>query len=275
MRPQPAASMSGTAACTQVKVPVRLTARIRSHFSAVMSSSGVERLDAGAGDEDLDRTELGADPRERGVDRRAVGDVDLDADGRRTVARARRPRRRPRRCRSSIATRWPSAANWRATPSPMPDAPPVTTATRLIGARLDRRELEVQLGEAAQHPGRLVAEAAVAGRAVVLLGEPDVAHPVEDALEADPALGPRQRRARAGVVAAPERDVGLRVGAVDPELGRALEPPGVAVGRAVQQHHRRARPRCRRRRPSWRGGRAGSRPSPGSRCAAPLRGSPG
>ena len=61
--------MSGTAACTQVNVPVRLTAMIRSHFSGVMSSTGVERLDAGAGDEDLDRPELGADPRERGVDR--------------------------------------------------------------------------------------------------------------------------------------------------------------------------------------------------------------
>ena len=30
-------------------------------------------------------------------------------------------------------------------------------------------------------------------------------------------------------------------GAVDPELGRALEPPRVAVGGAVQQHHGRAR----------------------------------
>ena len=41
MRPQPAASMSGIAACTQVKVPVRFTARMRSQRSAVMSTSGV------------------------------------------------------------------------------------------------------------------------------------------------------------------------------------------------------------------------------------------
>ena len=91
----------------------------------------VERLDARAGDEDLDRTELGADARERGVDRRAVGDVDLDADralaaGGGTSAAAALP------FRSSSATRWPSAASWRATPSPMPEAPPVTTATRLM-----------------------------------------------------------------------------------------------------------------------------------------------
>ena len=48
-------------------------------------------------------------------------------------------------------------------------------------------------------------------------------------------------RAGAGVVAAAERDVGLRVRPVDAELGRALEPPRVAVGGAVQQHHGRAR----------------------------------
>ncbi len=32
--------MSGTASCTQVKVPVRLTAMIRSHFSGVISVTG-------------------------------------------------------------------------------------------------------------------------------------------------------------------------------------------------------------------------------------------
>ena len=42
MRPHPAASMSGSAACTQANVPVRLTATMRSHCSAVMSSTGVK-----------------------------------------------------------------------------------------------------------------------------------------------------------------------------------------------------------------------------------------
>ena len=65
-------------------------------------------------------------------------------------------------------------------------------------------------------------------------------HPVEDALEAHPALDPGERAAGARVRAAPERDVGLGVGPVDAELGRALEPPGVAVGGAVEQHDRRA-----------------------------------
>ena len=65
------------------------------------------------------------------------------------------------------------------------------------------------------------------------------------------------------------------LGAVDAELGRALEPPRVAVGGAVEQHHRRAGrdvDAADRRR---RGGRGGSRSSPGSRSAAPPRGSRG
>ena len=41
MRPQPAASMSGTAACRQWNVPVRLTASMRSHASSVMSVNGL------------------------------------------------------------------------------------------------------------------------------------------------------------------------------------------------------------------------------------------
>ncbi len=39
MRPQPSASMSGTASCMQTKVPVRLTASMWSHFSGVMSAT--------------------------------------------------------------------------------------------------------------------------------------------------------------------------------------------------------------------------------------------
>ena len=128
-------------------------------------------------------------------------------------------------------------------------------------------------GEAAEDPGRLVVEAAVAGRAVVLLGEADVVHPVEDALEADPALDPGERAAGAGVGAAPEGDVGLGVGPVDAELGRALEAPRVAVGGAVEQHHRGAGRDVDAADARWCAGPGGSRSSPGSRCAAPPRGS--
>ncbi len=87
---------------------------------------------ARARDHDLDGPELGADLAQRFVDRRTVGDVDLA--GR---ARARRPPVGPRRraraaspSRSSSPTRWPRSARCRLTASPIPDAAPVTTATR-------------------------------------------------------------------------------------------------------------------------------------------------
>src|SRR3954468_12676948 len=110
-----------------------------------------------------------------------------------------------------------------------------------VESRVDGRELDVELVQAPKDPGRLVVEPALPGGTMVLFGEPDVAHPVEDALDADAALGARERPTGARVDAAPERDVLLRVGPVDPELGRALEPPRIAVGGAVEQHHRRAR----------------------------------
>ena len=42
-------------------------------------------------------------------------------------------------------------------------------------------------------------ESAGAGRPVVFLGEMDLRRPVKDALQADPGLGPGQRRSGAGV----------------------------------------------------------------------------
>ena len=49
-----------------------------------------------------------------------------------------------------------------------------------------------------------------------------------------------KRPSGAGVRTAPEGQVHLGVGTVDPELVRALEQPGVAVGRPVEEHDGRA-----------------------------------
>ena len=80
MRPQPAASMSGTAGCTHENVPVRLTAMMRSHFSAVIAARGsndstpalVTRISTGPSSA---RTRANAAATDA-----ALGDVDLHAD---------------------------------------------------------------------------------------------------------------------------------------------------------------------------------------------------
>ena len=228
MRPQPAASMSGTAACTQVNVPVRLTAMIRSHVSGgdverPASNDSmpalVTRISTGPSSARTSANPASTDA--------AVGDVDLDG---RAPSRRRRSSRGRRLGRRAVAVEEGDAvavggelagdaeADARGAAGDDGDA--------AHAAASDGLELEVQLGEAAEDPRRLVAEAAVAGRAVVLLGQADVAHAVEDALEADPALGPGQRAAGAGVDAAPERDVGLGVGPVDAELVRGTRTAG-------------------------------------------------
>src|SRR4029077_17324886 len=109
------------------------------------------------------------------------------------------------------------------------------------GRRRSRRELEVQGAQPAEDPGRFVDEATRGWGTVVRLRETDVVHPVEDALQADAGFAARQRPSRAGVRAAPERDVLPGVRPVEPELGGALEVSRVAVRGAVQQHDRRAR----------------------------------
>ena len=98
------------------------------------------------------------------------------------------------------------------------------------GDGLDGRELQVELRQAPDDPGLLVTEPSVARGAVVLLGEPDVAHPVEDALEADATFGAGQRATGAGVGAAAERHVVQGVGPIDSEVVGALEPAGITVG---------------------------------------------
>jgi hypothetical protein len=48
----------------------------------------------------------------------------------------------------------------------------------------------VQIVQSPENPSRLVLEVTISGLPVVLLGQADVPHPVEDPLDADAALGP-------------------------------------------------------------------------------------
>ena len=136
MRPQPAASMSGTAACTQWNVPVRFTASMRSHDSSGDVGERLEAVDARARDHDLDGAELGSHrasaastaPRSLTSTDTAIVVAPLDC---RSFAHcsAASP------STSSTATRRPCSARRRQIAAPMPAAPPVTTATLLMRLR--------------------------------------------------------------------------------------------------------------------------------------------
>jgi len=65
----------------------------------------------------------------------------------------------------------------------------------------------VQLAEPPHDERRLVGVATGIGWTVVLLGDPDVGHSVEDPIQRDSALRTGERRTRAGMDAADERDL--------------------------------------------------------------------
>ena len=122
--------------------------------------------------------------------------------------------------------------------------PPASQIKLMLGNSPPRRvtqagfELEVERGEAAEEVGGEVVPVAVAGRAVGALGDGDVRGAFEQPVDRDPPLGAGEVSARAVVGALPERQVVAGVGTGDVELGRVLEPAGIAVGRPRQEQHR-------------------------------------
>ena len=144
----------------------------------------LERLDPRAGDEDPDRRRARSAPSANAASTDPRSATSTSTASARAPWRAQVGRGRLRardRCGRAARRRDPrrrAAARRRAR---CPTRRPVTTATRLIG-RHHRRPLEVQRGHAAEDPRRLVVEATRARRAVMLLGEADVARAVEDAL---------------------------------------------------------------------------------------------
>src|SRR5258708_5342544 len=106
--------------------------------------------------------------------------------------------------------------------------------------RRPRGEREVQVAEPSQDVGRLEGVAPPVRRSMLGFTDRDVRHPVQDALDRDPALDSGQRRTGAGMHAAGERHVFADVLAVQLELVRVLEPARVTIGRTGQHHHDRA-----------------------------------
>ena len=79
MRPQPASIMSGRTAWQQLNVPVRFTARMRCHFSAVMLRNRSNPSSPALLTRTVGPADAGPHLVDSGVDLRPVGHVDRDA----------------------------------------------------------------------------------------------------------------------------------------------------------------------------------------------------
>ena len=134
-----------------------------------------------------------------------------------------------------------------------------------------RRELQVQLLEAAEHVGGVVVVAPGVGRAVVGLGDSDVGRAIEEPLDGDLGLRARERCADARVDAVPEREV-LRDRSRDRDGTRSGSRTGAGRGSPRRSSRTRWCPRGGRSPRPWSGPeRAGTSPSAGSRSAAAPR----
>src|ERR1700757_3669172 len=127
-------------------------------------------------------------------------------------------------CRSSIATGWPLAAKAWQMPSPMPEAPPVTTTTRFSficfppGLVLARRQLELEFFQPANDEARLIFEMALPFRPVHRLVITDMRGMLEEFLEHDARLDAGERVADADMGAAAEGEILLDARAVEHEF---------------------------------------------------------
>src|SRR5262245_47989586 len=99
-----------------------------------------------------------------------------------------------------------------------------------------RVELYVQGAQPSHDERRVVLVLPILRRAVHFLGDPDIGHPVQQAVHRDARLRAGQRRTRAGVRPTPERHVLTHIAPVGPKLVRALELARITVARSGKQH---------------------------------------
>src|SRR6478672_8904849 len=113
-------------------------------------------------------------------------------------------------------------------------------ATANAGDLRNGCELQMEGAQPAEDEGRHVLVAPGARRTVLGLGDRDVRHAVEEALDADAGLGAGQRCAGAGVDAVAEGEMLACIRAFDDEVAGIVEKARVAVGGAVEHHDGRA-----------------------------------
>src|SRR6185312_8104076 len=130
--------------------------------------------------------------------------------------------------------------NLRPTPFTPPRGRDPIEPTLAQACSTDRCELDVQLAEPPHDERRLVGVATGIGWTVVLLGDPDVGHPVEDPIQRDSALRTGERRTRARMDAADERDLFAHVMTIGTECVGIFELTLISVARSGKEHDRRA-----------------------------------
>src|SRR5271157_1629841 len=139
-----------------------------------------------------------------------------------------------------LAKRWLMA--W-----PMPEAPPVTTATLLmvvlfflegLAVSLGRGEGDVQVAQPAHDEGGVVVEMPLPRRSVLGFGDRNVARAIQETAQRDAALGAGQRTARARMCAPTKSDVFAHVLTSQAALVGLLETALVAIGCTRVDHHR-------------------------------------
>ena len=133
MSPPISCSMSTLAAALETRnEPLAITSCCRSQSASVVSSSDLRQRQAGVVDDEVEPAEGEHRRVDHGLHGVGVGDVDLDADRDVAACRSRpRPPRPSPASRSATTTQAPSAASFSAVALPMPDAAPVTSATRV------------------------------------------------------------------------------------------------------------------------------------------------
>src|SRR5947209_16466061 len=142
-----------------------------------------------------------------------------------------------------LAKRWLIA--W-----PMPEAPPVTTATLLmvvyffltgLAASVGWREGDVQVAQPAHDEGGIVVEMPLTRWAVVGFRDRNVACAIKETTQCDAPFGAGQWTARAGMCAPAESDVFAHVLTSQAALIGVLETALIPIGCARVEHHRGSR----------------------------------
>ena len=111
-------------------------------------------------------------------------------------------------------------------------------STEIFIARSPRQVCtQIQVGQATEDERRNILEITVIRSSVHTLRNSDIRGSVQKALEAYPCFRTGEWSSGATVDATAEGEVLTRVAAIDVERRRIVEPAGVAVGGAVEDHH--------------------------------------